>query len=104
MGREKQNVPSVMERETPPVCFGELILAQDVVAQAESNVLPTDTDERRQRLASFEIVHHGIALADIAVKFGDDGSAQSLTSMGTFFDATSERIFEESGKGILASL
>ena len=28
----------------------------------------------------------------------------SLTGMGAFFDATTERIFEEPGKGILASL
>ena len=35
-----------------------------------------------------------------------DGSEQfaSLTSMGVFSDATSERILEESEKGILASL
>jgi len=45
-------------------------------------------------------------VTSVALKFGDDGSAQFayLTSMGVFFDATSERIFEESGKGILASL
>ena len=45
-------------------------------------------------------------VTSVALKFGDDGSAQfaSLTSMGAFFDVTSERIFEESGKGILASL
>ena len=48
----------------------------------------------------------GVALDKITLKFGDDGSAQfaSLISMDAFFDATSERIFEESGKGILASL
>ena len=46
------------------------------------------------------------ALADIAVKYGDDGSDDyaALASAGAFFDATTERIFEESGKGMLASL
>ena len=48
----------------------------------------------------------GVTADKVTIKFGDDGSAQfaSLTSMGAFFDATTERIFEESGKGILASL
>lgn len=48
----------------------------------------------------------GVTADKVTLKFGDDGSAQfaSLTSMGAFFDATTERIFEESGKGILASL
>jgi len=48
----------------------------------------------------------GVTADKVTLKFGDDGSAQfaSLTSVGAFFDATSERIFEESGKGILASL
>lgn len=48
----------------------------------------------------------GVTSDKVTLKFGDDGSAQfaSLTSMGAFFDATTERIFEESGKGILANL
>ena len=48
----------------------------------------------------------GFALADIVVKYGDDGSDDyvALAAAGAFFDATTERIFEESGKGILASL
>ena len=48
----------------------------------------------------------GIEADKITLKFGDDGSAQytTLSGMGAFFDATTERIFEESGKGILASL
>ena len=48
----------------------------------------------------------GVTADKVTLKFGDDGSDQfaSLTSMGAFFDATTERIFEESGKGILASL
>jgi Ca2+-binding RTX toxin-like protein len=48
----------------------------------------------------------GVTAEQVKLKFGDDGSAQfaSLTSMGAFYDVTSERIFEESGKGILASL
>lgn len=48
----------------------------------------------------------GFSLADISVKYGDDGSDAyaALASAGAFFDATTERIFEESCKGILASL
>ncbi len=48
----------------------------------------------------------GVTADKITRIFGDDGSAQfaTLSSMGAFFDATTERIFEESGKGILASL
>ena len=47
----------------------------------------------------------GVTVDKITLKFGDDSSAQfaSLSSMGAFLDATSERIFEESGKGMLAS-
>ena len=48
----------------------------------------------------------GVTAGKVTFKFGDDGSAQfaTLSNMGAFFDATTERIFEESGKGILASL
>ena len=48
----------------------------------------------------------GVAAEQVTLKFGDDGSDEfaSLAAMGAFFDATTERIFEESGKGILASL
>jgi Ca2+-binding RTX toxin-like protein len=48
----------------------------------------------------------GVAADKVTLKFGDDGSAQfaSLNSAGAFFDVTSERIFEESGKGMLASM
>ncbi len=48
----------------------------------------------------------GIAADRVTLKLGDDGSDQfaALSGIGAFFDATSERIFEESGKGILASL
>jgi len=48
----------------------------------------------------------GVTADKISLKFGDDGFDQfaTLSSMGAFFDATSERIFEEPGKGILASL
>ena len=44
----------------------------------------------------------GITSDKITLKFGDDGSDQfaTLSGMGAFFDATSERVFE----GILASL
>jgi hypothetical protein len=48
----------------------------------------------------------GFVLANIAVKYGDDGSDEyaALASAGAFAEFTSQRIFEESGKGILASL
>ena len=48
----------------------------------------------------------GITADKITLQFGDDGSDQFalLSGMGAFFDATSARIFEEEGKGILASL
>ena len=48
----------------------------------------------------------GVTTDKITLKFGDDGSAQfaSLSGMGAFFDATTERIFEESEKGMLTSL
>ena len=42
----------------------------------------------------------------VELKFGDDDSDiyKDLVSAGAFLDFTSERIFEESGKGVLASL
>ena len=42
----------------------------------------------------------------ITLKFGDDGSDQfaTLSSVGVFADFTSQKIFEESGKGLLASM
>ena len=48
----------------------------------------------------------GVTPEQITLKFGDDGSDlfATLSGMGAFFDATSERIFEESGKGMLAGL
>ena len=48
----------------------------------------------------------GLIADKVALKFGDDGSDEykALTSAGAFFDATTERIFEEKGKGMLASL
>ena len=48
----------------------------------------------------------GVTADKITLKIGDDGSDQfaTLSGTGAFFDATTERIFEESGKGILASL
>ncbi len=48
----------------------------------------------------------GVAADRITLKFGDDGSAQfaSLSDAGAFDAFTSQRIFEESGAGILASL
>ena len=48
----------------------------------------------------------GVIAEQVTLIFGDNGSDQfaTLSGMGAFFDATTERIFEESGKGILASL
>ena len=48
----------------------------------------------------------GVIAEQVTLKFGDDSSEQyaMLAQAGAFFDATTERIFEESGRGILASL
>ena len=48
----------------------------------------------------------GVTAEQVTLKFGDDGSDEykALASAGAFFDATTERIFEEEGKGMLASL
>ena len=45
-------------------------------------------------------------VTSVELKFGDDDSEQyaTLAQAGAFLDFTSERIFEESGKGVLASL
>ena len=45
-------------------------------------------------------------VASVTLKFGNDGSEQyaALASAGAFAEFTSQKIFEESGKGILASL
>ena len=48
----------------------------------------------------------GVTVDKITLKFGDDGSARyaALAQAGAFLGFTSERIFEEQGGGILASL
>ena len=48
----------------------------------------------------------GITADKVTLKFGDDGSDQyaALVNAGAFSDATSGHIYEEPGKGILASL
>ena len=48
----------------------------------------------------------GVTAEKVTLKIGDDGSEvfATLTGVGAFLDATSERIFEESGKGMLARL
>ena len=48
----------------------------------------------------------GVAVDKISLKFGKGDSDQfdKLSSIGAFLDTTSERIFEEEGKGMLASL
>lgn len=45
-------------------------------------------------------------VASVNLMFGDNDSEQyaTLARTGAFFDATLKRIFEESGKGMLASL
>ncbi len=48
----------------------------------------------------------GVTADKVALKFGDDGSEKfaTLTGLGAFADVTSEKVFEEKGKGILAAL
>ena len=48
----------------------------------------------------------GVTAEQVTLKFGDDGSDRYLvlSGMGAFDAFTSQQIFEESGKGILASL
>ena len=48
----------------------------------------------------------GVSADKVMLKFGDDGSVQyaALAQQGAFADFTSEKIFEDKGKGILASL
>ena len=48
----------------------------------------------------------GITADKITLKFGDDGSEQyaTLSGMGAFDAFTSQKVFEESGRGILASV
>ena len=48
----------------------------------------------------------GVNAEQVKLKFCDDDSDRfaALSGMGALFDATTERFFEESGKGILASL
>ena len=48
----------------------------------------------------------GVSVEQVTLKFGDDGSElfAALSNAGAFDDFTSQRIFEESDSGILASL
>ncbi len=48
----------------------------------------------------------GVTANDVTLIFGDDGDERfaSLSEAGAFLGFTSDRVFEESGKGILASL
>ncbi len=45
-------------------------------------------------------------ITSVELKFGDDGSEQyaMLSSSGAFAEFTSQKIFEESGKGSIACL
>ena len=47
----------------------------------------------------------GVSADRITLKFGDDGSEQfaALSNMGAFDGVTSQKVFEDSGKGLLAS-
>jgi autotransporter passenger strand-loop-strand repeat protein len=78
-------------------------------AESESQITASELDGNSvftNAAGTGSVTVKGFALADIVVKYGDDGSDDyaALASAGAFFDATSERIFEESGKGMLASL
>ena len=48
----------------------------------------------------------GVAADKVSLKFGDDGSEQYAlpAANGAFADHSSEKIFEDQGKGILAAL
>ena len=48
----------------------------------------------------------GVTADKVSLKFGDDGSEQyaSLTAQGAFADFSSEKIFEDKNKGVLATL
>ena len=48
----------------------------------------------------------GVTADKVTLKFGDDGTEEyaTLAAAGAFADASSEKIFEEKGKGILATL
>ena len=52
------------------------------------------------------VVVSGVGLDRITLKFGDDGSEQYaiLTAQGAFADYSSEKIFEDKDKGMLAAL
>ena len=68
----------------------------DVSNWDEASLAYTDGDNFVQVL--------GVTSDRITLKFGDDGSAQfdTLTDLGAFAECTSEKIFEEEGKGMLA--
>ena len=76
-----------------------LWFASGSLANWDANALTYTAGENSVRVS-------GITADRGTLKFGDDGATQfaALTSAGAFLDATSERIFEESGKGILARL
>ena len=46
----------------------------------------------------------GVTADQVTLKFGDDGSEQyaSLTAQGAFTEISSEKVFEEKTKGLLA--
>ena len=52
------------------------------------------------------VVVSGVGLDRITLKFGDDGSEQyaMLTAQGAFADYSSEKIFEDKDRGMLAAL
>ena len=78
-------------------------------AEDESQITASELDGNSvftNTTGTASVTVKGFALVDIEVKYGDDGSDEfaTLSSMGAFFDATTEKIFEASGKGMLASL
>jgi len=72
--------------------------SQITVAELDGNSVFTNA------AGTASVTVKGFSLADIAVKYGDDGSDDyaALAFAGAFIDAASERIFEETGKGVLA--
>ena len=67
--------------------------SQITFAELDGNSVFTKAD------GTASVTVKGFALADIAVKYGDDGSEQyaMLSSSGAFAEFTSQKIFEESG-------
>jgi len=72
--------------------------SQITASELDGNSVFTNAD------GTASVTVKGFALADIAVKYGDDGTDEykALAAAGAFAEFTSQKIFEESGKGLLA--